>query len=89
MHELSLLNNLMTKIDALAHENNCTEISAVKVWIGALAHISADHFREHFEHAAKGSVVENAQLSVELSTDQQHENAADILLLSVDIVEPE
>lgn len=87
MHELSLLNNLMTKIDALARENDCAEISAVNVWIGALAHISADHFREHFEQAAKGSVVENAQLSVELSADQQHENAGDILLISVDIVE--
>lgn len=87
MHELSLLNNLMMKINALARENNCTEISAVKVWIGALAHISAEHFREHFDQAAKGSVVENAQLLVELSADQQHENAADILLVSVDIVE--
>ncbi len=87
MHELSLLNNLMLKIEALAREHGCSEISEVKVWIGALAHISAEHFREHFEQAAKGSVAESARLCVEVSDDQQNEHAADILLLSVDIVD--
>ena len=54
------------------------------VRLGALTDLSADHFREHFETAAVGSLAEGATLEVEVDTDTEDPNAQDILLVSVD-----
>ena len=48
MHEASLIRSLMAKLDALAREQQDSRIKRVRVWLGALSHFSADHFREHF-----------------------------------------
>ena len=61
MHEFSLLADLMKKIDEVAKKENAEKVVSLKVWIGALAHISADHFREHFEHAAKDTIAQARQ----------------------------
>ena len=37
--------------------------------LGALAHISPDHFREHFEHGACGTIAEGARLTIEIGHD--------------------
>ena len=87
MHEQSLMADLMRKIDAICQKQGSKNIVGVKVKLGALAHISADHFKEHFVQAAKGSRVENAQLYVEVLTDLADPHAQEILLDSIDIEE--
>jgi hydrogenase nickel incorporation protein HypA/HybF len=57
----------------------------VKVKLGALAHISAEHFREHFQQAARGTAAEGARLDIDVSTDESDPCAQDILLKSVDV----
>jgi hydrogenase nickel incorporation protein HypA/HybF len=87
MHEQSLMADLMRKIDAICQQQGSNKIVGIKVKLGALAHISADHFKEHFVQAAKGSRVENAKLSVEVLTDLNDPHAQEILLDSIDIEE--
>ena len=87
MHELSLLKDLMNKIGQLARENNAQTVTEVKVRLGALSHISADHFRDHFTRSAKGTVAENALLVVEQLTDETDPRAQDIILDSIKIAE--
>lgn len=87
MHEFSLIKDLMRKITAIAVEQGATRVTGVKVKLGALAHISADHFREHFEEAAVGTAAEGAHLEVELNADESDPNAQDILLDSVEVEE--
>jgi hydrogenase nickel incorporation protein HypA/HybF len=87
MHEFSLITDLMRKIGAIACEQNADRIAAVKVKLGALAHISGVHFREHFEQAAVGTPAEGARLDIEVSTDESDPHAQDILLQSVDVEE--
>jgi hydrogenase nickel incorporation protein HypA/HybF len=53
MHEFSLINGLMRKINAIAQEQGARRVVAAKVTLGALSHISADHFRDHFTTATK------------------------------------
>ena len=65
MHEFSLINDLMWKIDAIAREQGARRVVGVKVRLGALSHISPDHFREHFEAAATGTIAEAARLDFE------------------------
>lgn len=85
MHEMSLMNNLLAKIEQIASENNSTKVSKVCVAIGALAHISEDHFREHFVEGTTDTVAENAKLIVTMNDDINDPNAQEILLTSVDV----
>ncbi len=85
MHEMSLLNNLLTKIEGLAKGNPDARVVGVKVRLGALAHISAAHFREHFEHASVGSVAQGARLHILQSDDESAADAQDIVLESIDL----
>ncbi len=85
MHEMSLIHDLMRKIETIAREQNAAKVVCVKVRLGALAHISADHFREHFEEESKGTIADGARLDVELLTDENDPQAQDIMLDSVEV----
>jgi len=83
------MNDLIAKIKRIAREENAAKITKVVVRLGALSHISADHFREHFIDGAKGTVAEGAELETEMNEDVGDPRAQDIMLLSVDIKEKE
>lgn len=85
MHEFSLMADLLRKIEQLAKDAKTDKVTGVKVKLGALSHITPDHFREHFEAAIVGTIAEGATLEVEQSDDQSDPNAQDILLESIDI----
>ncbi len=85
MHEFSLMADLLRKIEQMARDANAGSVVGVKVKLGALSHITPDHFREHFDAAIVGTVAEGARLDVRQSDDQDDPNAQDILLESVDI----
>lgn len=87
MHESSLMTDLMSKIESLAHQHQSQKVTRVKIKVGALSHISPEHLREHFRHASRGTVAETAFLDIESSADIQNEHANEILLDSVDIEE--
>ncbi len=85
MHEMSLINDLIHKMEAIARERKVSKITKARVRLGALSHISADHFRDHFVEGTKGTVAEGAALEIETSEDISDPHAQDILLLSVDV----
>ena len=53
MHEATLLKDIMNKLERIADEQGVAQISAVHLQLGALAHISPEHLREHFEEASR------------------------------------
>ncbi len=79
------MSDLLRKIESIAKESSAQKVTAVTIKLGALAHITPDHFREHFETAVIGSVAEGAILNIKQLSDEQDPNAQDILLESVDI----
>jgi hydrogenase nickel incorporation protein HypA/HybF len=85
MHEASLMRGLMQKIGEVAANEGASRVVAVEVWLGALSHMSATHFAEHFAQASAGTMAEGARLDVTVSTDTAHPNAQDILLVSVEV----
>ena len=87
MHEQSLIAGLMRKIEAIRLDHNAGRVVCVKVRLGALSDISADHFREHFIRAARGTAAENAGLDIEVMTDATGPHAQDILLDSIEVEE--
>lgn len=85
MHEMSLIQDLIRKIETIARENRAERIAAVTIRLGALAHISAGHLREHFQQASLGTCAESARLEIKNSTDETAPDAQDILLDSVEV----
>tara|TARA_R100000005_G_scaffold96736_1_gene87147 strand:- start:6510 stop:6776 length:267 start_codon:yes stop_codon:yes gene_type:complete len=87
MHEAGLIRDLLAKINELASREDATSVTRVTVWLGALSHISPEHFAEHFRNETVGSLAEGADLTVEASADINHPQAQDILLRSIEIAE--
>ena len=88
MHEFSLMKDLMRKIASVAREQDARRVVSVKVTLGALCHISAQHLSEHFVEAASGTVAEGARLDIEESKDKTDPRALDVLLESVEVERP-
>jgi hydrogenase nickel incorporation protein HypA/HybF len=85
MHEASLMAGLMRRIDEIGRSEGARRIVGVSVWLGALSHLSAEHFTEHFVEASAGTIAEGARLDIAVSDDTGHANAQDILLESVEV----
>lgn len=85
MHEASLMKGLMYRIQEIAAQESAVRVTGISVWLGALSHMSQQHFTEHFEQAAAGGIAEGANLTIEESHDANHPQAQDILLKSVEI----
>lgn len=85
MHEHSLLNDLMGKIDQVVREHEAESATKVTVKLGAFSHISPEHFREHFDQAKPGTVAEKAELVVYASDDESDPMAQEMILESLEV----
>jgi len=85
MHEASLIRDLIAKVDALATAQNARKVTRVSVWLGALSHLSPEHFRQHFETDAGGTIADGAALDIESSDDIGDPNAEALLLRSIEV----
>ena len=87
MHEFSLIKDLIRKIISIAHEQRASKVVAVTVKLGALSHISPDHFREHFNHATRGTVAEEARLNINIVNNMNDPTVQEVLLENIEVVE--
>jgi len=87
MHEFSIIKDLMRKISTIALEQHASKVLSVTVKIGALSHISPDHFREHFIHASHGTITDCAQLNIEVQTDINDPQSQDVLIQNIEVVD--
>ena len=85
MHEAHLINDLMHRIEQVARDEKARRVTGVAVWLGALSHMSEEHFIDHFEQAAAGTVAEGARLDITVSDDAGHAHAQDLRLESVEV----
>lgn len=85
MHESGMIEDLITKVEALARENAARRVLAVEVSIGPLAAIQADHLREHFLVACRGTLAEGAELRVREVPDRAARDPLGVFLESVEL----
>ena len=85
MHEHALIDTLMRRIGEIAAAEGARKVVRASVWLGALSHMSPDHFREHFDQAAAGTLAEHAAIEVTLSDDIHDPNATSVLLRGVEV----
>ena len=87
MHETALVRDVVRRIGDLAQATGARRITGAKIWLGALSHLSAEHFREHYALEAQGSIAAGAILTIEASSDLDHPDAQHVRLESVDLDE--
>ena len=87
MHETALVRDVVRRIEDLARSTGARQVSGAKVWLGALSHLSAEHFREHFAIEARHTLAAGAVLEIEVSDDPDHPDAQQVRLESVDLHE--
>ena len=85
MHEFSLMADLLRKIEGVARENGNGRVLVVRVRLGALSHITPEHFAEHFKEGVRGTQAEDAELEIVQMTDMEDPEAQEIFLESVEI----
>ncbi|MBW1696842.1 MAG: hydrogenase maturation nickel metallochaperone HypA [Deltaproteobacteria bacterium] len=87
MHEIWLIDDLIKKIESAARGCNSNKVVGVKVKLGALSHISIDHFRMHFKDRSHGTIAQGARLHIEVSGDIHDPRAQGVYLESVQVEE--
>jgi hydrogenase nickel incorporation protein HypA/HybF len=85
MHETALVRDVVRRIEDLARKTGAHRVTGARIWLGALSHVSAEHFREHFTIEALGTAAAKATLAIEVSRDLVHPNAQHVRLESVDL----
>ena len=85
MHEKHLTEDLVRRLEALAAAEGGTHVTRIRVRLGALSHFTPEHFREHFDDAAAGTLAEGAQVEAELDTDPTAPGAQSVLLETVEL----
>ena len=85
MHEKALMDDLMAKILEVARAEGGGRVKRIRVRLGALSHFTPEHFREHFDDAARGTLAEGAEVEAELGTDLTAPHATGVVLESVEV----
>jgi hydrogenase nickel incorporation protein HypA/HybF len=79
------MDDLMRKIESVAHENDGVRVTRITVKLGALSHFTPEHFREHFADASRGTLAEGAEVDAVLEDDVHAPNATGVVLESVEV----
>ncbi|MGA7924309.1 MAG: hydrogenase/urease maturation nickel metallochaperone HypA [Thermoplasmata archaeon] len=87
MHEEALLRNLRAKLSEIGATEEPLRILRVRLWVGALAHVSDQTLRSRWSLTVKGTPAEDSQLEIEISSDLNDPRAEGIVLTRVDVME--
>jgi len=85
MHERALLADVMREVEAVAAREGARRVVRLEVRLGALSHFTPEHFREHFDDVARGTVAEGAVVDAVVDGDTTSEHAQGVILESVEV----
>lgn len=85
MHERALIEDVTRKVQQLAAADGADRVTRVQVRLGALSHFTPEHFREHFDDAARGTLADGAEVVATLDPDIRAAYAGDVVLESIEV----
>jgi hydrogenase nickel incorporation protein HypA/HybF len=85
MHERALIEDVTRKVQQLAASDGADRVTRVQVRLGALSHFTPEHFREHFDDAARGTLADGAEVVATLDPDIRAASASDVVLESIEV----
>jgi hydrogenase nickel incorporation protein HypA/HybF len=65
MHELSICQGLMTKVEQVARENGATSVETIFLSVGPLSGVEPPLLKRAFEIARLGTIAESAELEIQ------------------------
>lgn len=89
MHETGIVRDLVRRLMETARTAGAERVSGVTVRLGALSQFSAEHFREHFDEEAAGTLVAGAALTIETSDELLDPHAQHVIIRSVELDVPD
>ena len=87
MHEEAILRDLVRKVEEVARTNGSVRVDRVRIWVGALAHLSEGQARNRWSTLTQGTVAEGSRLEIELSSDLADPQSTGVVLKSLDAEE--
>jgi len=87
MHETALVRDVVRRINDLARGGDARRVIGARIWLGALSHLSPEHFRAHYSVEARGTAAATAILDIEVSDDLGDPHAQHVRLESIDLDE--
>lgn len=72
MHELSLCQNIMDQLHALARQHNAASIARVEVQVGVLSGVEPQLLEQAFQFAQAGTIAEAAVFVTEVVAPRVH-----------------
>lgn len=88
MHERALMQDVLRKVEEVARTDGAARVTRVAVRLGALSHFTPEHFREHFDDAARGTLAEGAAVDATADGDVADARARDVVVVSVEVESP-
>jgi hydrogenase nickel incorporation protein HypA/HybF len=79
------MRDVLARVEAVARAEGAVRVTGVHVRLGALSHFTPEHFREHFEDAARGTIADGAAVAAALEDDLADPLAAGVVLESVEV----
>lgn len=82
------MEDLVSEIERTACREGAARVIKVRVRLGALSHLTPEHFRAHFREAAQGTVAEGAAVEAEVGTDVGEQDADRVVLQALEVELP-
>ncbi|HEX2303063.1 MAG TPA: hydrogenase/urease maturation nickel metallochaperone HypA [Gaiella sp.] len=82
------MRDVMSQVDAVARAEGATRVTRVSLRLGALSHFTPEHFSQHFEDVARGTVAEGAVVDAVVDASIGNVRAGEIVLESVEVELP-
>lgn len=87
MHEEAMLQDLRRKLIEVTTREGATRVARVRLWVGALSHVSEEQLRRQWPRVVDGTAAQSALLDVASSADTADPRAQGLVLLSLDVEE--
>ncbi|MFZ0829580.1 MAG: hydrogenase/urease maturation nickel metallochaperone HypA [Thermoplasmata archaeon] len=87
MHEEAMLQDLRRKLVEVTDREGVPRVARVRLWVGALSHVSEDQLRRQWPRVVDGTAAQSAALEVTASRDIEDPRAQGLVLLSIVVEE--
>jgi hydrogenase nickel incorporation protein HypA/HybF len=87
MHEEAMLQDLRRKLIEVADREGVPHVTRVRLWVGALSHVSETQLRREWPRVVDGTAAQSAALDVTTSQDVNDPRAQGLVLVSLGVEE--
>jgi hydrogenase nickel incorporation protein HypA/HybF len=88
MHEQAMYRDLLRKVTEVAQDERAGRVTRVRLWVGALSHLTEPQLLAQWPEVTRGTVAEGATLEVQVSSDPDDPRAQSVVLTSLDVGAP-